>query len=202
MDSTELMPLLGLSMLILAGGIVSSFGLNAVAKGRLGRAFIGRWRWWGLAAYYLAVTGVIVGGLAWILRSLLASQDLDRSLESPWLFLTFGVVMGLPFTLPAVTTVWRATQEAKRPKQKQKPASRQQRLEFAKDLERQLREYGDVADLHVELQGDKGTILLIRGNISREQGERLVGALRADMKAVNLHRVEGSAEGGKWWVRV
>ena len=72
MNGTDLRSLIGLSMLILAGGMVGSFGVNAFAKAKIGRSFIGKWRWWGLALYYLAVTGVLVAGMGWVLRTAIA----------------------------------------------------------------------------------------------------------------------------------
>ncbi len=204
MNSTELLPILGLSMLILAGGIVSSFGANSLFRSRRGRALVRRWRWWGLAMYYLGVVGVVVVGLGWVLRTIVANLDNDALLDSPWFFVTFGVVMGLPFTLPAVTGIWREhREETARAARKKKPASRQDRLELAKDLERQLREYvGDSRTITVELDGDEGTVLLFRGEVTREEGERLVAALRRDIDAVDFRRVEGKSAKGKWWVRV
>ncbi len=204
MDSLELMPIVGLSMLILAGGLVGSFGANTVVRSRMGRAFVIKWRWWGLAIYYVIVMTIVVAGLGWVLRSLVANLDANPLFESPWFFFTFGVVMGLPFTLPAVTGVWRQHREAQeRAEKKKKPASRQERLEFAKDLERQLREYvGDTRLIKVDLQGAEGTVLFLQGEITRQEGERLVAALRADIDAVDFRRVEGKSEKGKWWVRV
>ncbi len=204
MDSFELMPIVGLSTLILAGGLLGSFGANTVVRSGMGRAFVTKWRWWGLAIYYLIVMTVVVAGLGWVLRSLVANLDANSLFESPWFFFTFGVVMGLPFTLPAVTGVWRQYLEAQeRAEKKKKPASRQERLEFAKDLERQLREYvGDTRAIKVDLQGADGTVLFLQGEITRQEGERLVAALRADIDAVDFRRVEGKSEKGKWWVRI
>ena len=191
-------------MLILAGGIVGSFGVNAFARAKIGRSFIGQWRWWGLALYYLAVTGVLVAGMGWVLRTAIAAATADGALESPWFFLTFGLVIGLPFTLPRITGLWREQNAPRQSRRaKDKPASREDRLEFAKELERQLREYGgESRTIDVELQGDKGKVMFFRGDITREEGERLVTALRGDFQAVNLERVEGEGKQGKWWVRV
>ncbi len=204
MDSLELMPLIGLSMLILAGGVLSSFGANSVVRSGMGRAFVTRWRWWGLMIYYLIIMAVVVTGLGWVLSSLVANLDAESLFDSPWFFFTFGVVMGLPFTLPAVTGVWRQHREQlARAEMKKKPTSRQERLEFAKGLERQLKEYvGDTRTIQVELQGDEGNVLYFRGDLTWEEGERLVAALRADIDAVDFRRVEGKSEKGKWWVRV
>ncbi len=204
MDSFELMPVVGLSMLILAGGLLGSFGANTVVRSGMGRAFVTKWRWWGLAIYFLVVMTVVVTGLGWVLRSLVANLNTDSLFETPWFFFTFGVVMGLPFTLSAVTGVWRQHRDAQaRAEKKKKPASREDRREFAKDLERQLREFvGDTRTIKVELQGDEGTVLFLQGEITRQEGERLVAALRADIDAVDFRRVEGKSEKGKWWVRV
>ncbi len=204
MGSGDLMPLLGLSMLTLAGGLLSSFGANSIIRSHMGRGFVGRWRWWGLLLYYLVVAGVLVGGVGWVLRAMFEAQRLEALFESPWFLLTFGVVMGLPFTLPAVTGVWRDKREAdRRSRQKAKPASRQERLDFAKDLERQIREYvGESRPIRVRVQGEDGTVLTLQGDIDRRQGERLVAALRGDIASVNFRRVEGEGEKGKWWVRV
>ena len=147
---------------------------------------------------------IVVAGLGWVFRSVLTNLDASSLFESPWFFFTFGLVMGLPFTLPAVTDVWRQHREAQeRAEKKKKPTSRRERLEFAKDLERQLLEYvGDTRTITVNLQGDEGTVLFLQGEITRQEGERLVAALRADIDAVDIRRVEGKSEKGKWWVRV
>ena len=66
-----------------------------------------------------------------------------------------------------------------------------------------MREYvGDTRTIKVELQGDEGTVLFLQGEITRQEGERLVAALRTDIDAVDFRRVEGKSEKGKWWVRV
>ena len=157
-----------------------------------------------MAIYFLVVVTVVVAGLGWVLRSLVANLNIDSLFESPWFFFTFGVVMGLPFTLSAVNGVWRQHRDAQaRAEKKKKPASREDRREFARDLERQLREFvGDTRTIKVELQGDEGTVLFLQGEITRQEGERLVAALHADIDAVDFRRVEGKSEKGKWWVRV
>ncbi len=145
-----------------------------------------------------------MAGVGWILRTVVSGAEVDGFLESPWFFLTFGLVVGLPFTLPVVTDVWREQHPSRKvTAARQKPASRQDRLEFAKELERQVREYGgDSRTIDVELHGDKGTVLFFKGDLTREEGERLVAALRGDFKAGGFQRVEGQGEHGKWWVRV
>jgi hypothetical protein len=202
MDSSDLIMQVG-SMFI--GGSVGAFGVRFLVRRSAARSFIGRWPWWGLLLYYVAVAGVVLGGFFWILRMVLANPDAGGPLDSPWLFLGFGVIVGLPFTLTTVTGVWRDARDAKLrgKKTKTKPATRQERLAFAQDLQRQLREFAD-RDRHVEvgLRGEKGGVLLLQGDLSRQEGERLVKALRADLQALNFQRVEGEGEQGKWWAPV
>lgn len=204
MGSGNLMPLLGLSMLTLAGGLLSSFGANSIIRGRLVSGLVRRWRWWGLLFFYLVVAGILVSGVAWVLRAMFDPDRIETLLLSPTFFFAFGAVMGLPFTLPVITTVWRDQQDADtRSKRKEQPASRQERVEFANDLQRQIREYvGDSRAIEVRVQGEDGTVLILHGDIDREQGERLVAALRVDIASMSFRRVEGEGAKGKWWVRV
>lgn len=205
MDSTDVTPLLGWGMLIVAGGLVGSFGLNSIIKSRLGRAFIRRWRWWGIGLYYVVVVGGIVGGFGYVFALLLRSMDDASALESPWIFLTFGLAAGLPFTLPPMTTIWREERSPRRAaREKTKTVSAEERLEYAKELERQLAEYvGDMQAIAVRTSGDRRAVLQLEGDLDRERGERLVAALRADIEAHQFQRVEGGPPGSKkWWVRI
>lgn len=204
MDSSDLMPLAGLGMLVLAGGLVSSFGLRGAIKSAPMRRLLRRRGWWVLSAYYVVVTGVLIGGFGLVFASVLRTTDPGAAAGSPWLYLAFGLVVGLPFTLPTVTGVWRdETGPGARGRHRQEPASSEDRLEFAKDLEGQLREFaGKDRTIGVRLQGDKGRVLRFDGELTRQEGERLVAALRAEIDSLDFQRVEGEAKGDKWWVRV
>jgi hypothetical protein len=158
--------------------------------------------------YYLATAGVVVGGFAWVLRSAFAgdgaaSTAAAESLRSPLVFFGFGLVVGLPFTLLTVTSVWRhENRPAERDTPKRK-VTRKERTEYARDLEKQLTEYGgEAAAYRVQLREDTGQVMVISGGMTREQAERLVTALRVEMRDLGFQRVEGRAADRDWWVRV
>jgi hypothetical protein len=202
MDRTSL---IGLLIFTFAGGILGSLGVSALLRSKRGRALVGRWKWWGLALYFLAVGAATAGIIAWAYYSVVRNVAPDELLGSPWLFFVFGFAAGLPFTLSSAITVWRDARQAKERsrKRKGKPASRQERLEFAKNLEGQLREYSnDLRDARVLIQGEKGTVVTIHGYINREQAERLVNVLRGDLQDLGIQRVESGDTEKKWWVRV
>jgi hypothetical protein len=200
MDSKTLIALVGAT---LAGGAVGSLGLNILIRSKRGRSVIKRWSWWLLAVVYVLVLVLVAAGLTWTVRTILDTTANHAMLESPWFFLAFGFLVGLPFTLPTATLVWRTERGTTGGSRKTRPASRQERQHFARDLEGQIREFvGNARSVHLELQGDKGQVLVFGGDFTREEGERLVAALRADLQAVDFARVEGQGAKGKWWVRV
>lgn len=193
---------IALSIATLVGGLVGSFGFNFLIKRPGVSRLIRRWRWWGLGAFYLAAAAAVFGGLAWVVQFVLANVQDASAFESPLLFFGFGLIVGLPFTVPTVTGVWQAARSASA-KTKAKPASRQDRIKFAQDLEKQLKEFvEDSRPVEVMPQGEDADILLLGGGFTRQEGERLVAALRADLLALNVKRVEGGPKDSKWWVRV
>jgi hypothetical protein len=203
MDSA-LTSLLALSGAVIVGGAASSLGLGALFRSRVGRRAIARVPLWGLVTYFVVVGAVIGSGIWWLSRAIGRLGEVGPALESPWFFLGFGIVVGLPFSLPAVTSVWRAGRRTSATDDgKPRQASRPERLAYAKELEQQLREVGGAdRKFHVELKEDRGTVLFIGGDMTREEGERLVKALRTEMRGVDFVRVEGGGRNGKWWVRV
>ncbi len=197
--------LIGLLILTFAGGIVGSFGVSSLLRSRRGRRFIVRLKWWGMALYFLAVGTAIATIVVWAYYSATRNPVPGGSVGSPWLFLAFGFAAGLPFTMATAVTVRRQGRQAEERirKRKEKPASRQERLEFAKNLEGQLREFSsDLSDAKVMVQGDKGTVVAIHGNITRQQAEKLVNVLRVDLQDLGIERVESGDAAKKWWVRV
>jgi len=201
MESKTLIALVGATLL---GGALGSFGLNILIRTKRARNLVNRWPWWGVAIVYVLILSIVAGGFTWTVRAILDASSNRQLLESPWFFLAFGFLIGLPFTLPTVTIVWRAERGGTRDvRRKVRQATRQERLRFAKDLEGQIREFvGTTRPVHLELQGEKGQVLVFGGDFTREEGERLVAALRADLEAVDFSRVEGQGTKGKWWVRV
>jgi len=202
MDRTSL---IGLLFLTFAGGILGSLGVSTLLRSKRGRAMVGSWKWWGMTLYFLAVGAAIAGVVAWAYYSMVRNVAPDELLGSPWLFVAFGFAAGLPFTLSSAVTVWRDGRQAKgrSRRRKAKPASRQERAEFAKNLERQLREYSDdLRDAKVIVQGQDGTVVAIHGDIKSGQAEKLVNVLRGELQDLGFQRVESGDAERKWWVRV
>jgi hypothetical protein len=186
----------------LIGGLAGSFGLNLFAQRAAISRLIERMRWWGVGLYYLLVAAAAFGGFLGIVRFAIANADDPTALDSPFLFLAFGFIVGLPFTLPTVTGIWRRV-HGKLATTRTKPATRQERTKFATDLEGQLREFVEGSrEVHLDVQGDDGDVLVFGGEFTRQEGERLVAALRGDLKDLDIKRVEGGGPGNKWWVRV
>ena len=199
MDRTTLLSLLALTF---AGGMLGNFGPALLMRSQRGRAVVCHWKWWGVTLYFLAVGAAIAGIVAWAYFSVINEQQNHATLESPWFFFTFGIAAGLPFTLSTLLSVRRASRKAQEKAKRKKPASRQERLDFAKDLEGQLRDFSDdLKEAKVVVKGKESTIVAIHGGVTREQADRLVRVLRDDLLDLGIQRVE-NGDDDNWWVRV
>ncbi|UCG87245.1 MAG: hypothetical protein JSW71_01480 [Gemmatimonadota bacterium] len=197
--------LIGLAALTLAGGILGSVGVVMLLRiGRI-RVLVVRWKWWGMTLYFLAVIATLLGVVAWTFYSMVQSLGPNGLQVSSAVFFAFGFAAGLTFTLSPAFAVWRAgrqTTERSR-KRRGRPASRRERLEFAQNLADQIRQFSpDLHDVEVVAQGEKGNTVAIHGGITREQAEKLVNVLRAELQELGIRRVESSDAGKTWWVRV
>lgn len=200
MDRTTLFILLALTF---AGGMLGNFGPGMLMRSKRGRASVTRWKWWGVTLYFVAVGAVIAGIVAWAYFSVVSDQEATATLESPWFFFTFGFAAGLPFTLTTLISVRRSARIEEERAKRKKPASKQERLDFAKNLESQLREFSDdLKEARVKVKGKESTVVAIHGGVTREQAERLVNVLRGDLLDLGIQRVESGDEEQKWWVRV
>lgn len=201
MDKTTV---LGFLIIAFAGGMLGNLGPAMLMRSGRGRIFVSRWQWWGVALYFLAVCCVVAGIVVWAYYSVVNVQLRARTLEAPWFFFAFGLAAGLPFSLATLISVRRSEREALERAKRQKPASRQERLDFAKRLEAQLRDFSeDLKTARVVVKGKESTVLAIHGGVTREQAERLAAALRNDLIDLGIQRIEnGDAEDNKWWVRV
>ena len=200
MDRTTLIGFLALTF---AGGMLGNFGPGMLMRSKRGRALVCRWKWWGVALYFLAVGGAVAGIVAWAFYSVINEQQSTTTLESPWFFFAFGIAAGLPFTLSTLISVRRANRKAEERAKSKKPASGHERLDFAKNLEEQLRDFSeDLKEAKVVVKGKESTIVAIHGGVTREQADRLVNVLRGDLLDLGIQRVENGDDDDKWWVRV
>lgn len=195
--------LFGLLAITFAGGMLGNFGPAMSMRSKRGRAFVAGWKWWGVALYFLAVAAAIAGIVAWAWFSVIRDPQTATTLESPWFFFAFGIAAGLPFTLSTLLSVRRAARVANEKAKRKKPASRQERLDFAKELEQQLRDFSDdLKEAKVVVKGKESTVVAIHGGVTREQADRLVNVLRGDLLDLGIQRVESGDEDNNWWVRV
>ena len=200
MDRSTLFALLALTF---AGGMLGNFGPAMLMRSKRGRAFVVRWKWWGVTLYFLAVAAAVAGIVAWAFFAVINETQNSSTLESPWFFFAFGIAAGLPFTLSTLLSVRRASRKSAEKAKRKKPASRQERLDFAKGLEEQLREFSeDLKDARVVVKGKESTIVAIHGGVTREQADRLVNVLRGDLLDLGIQRVESGESDDNWWVRV
>ena len=200
MDRSTLFTLLALTFV---GGMLGNFGPGMLMRSKRGRAFVSKWKWWGVGLYFLAVGAAIAGVVVWAYFSVVSDQQTAITLASPWFFFTFGVAAGLPFTTTTLISVRRSERWETERARRIKPASKQERLDFAKNLEEQLRDFSaDLKEARVKVKGKESTVVAIDGGVTREQAERLVNVLRGDLLDLGIQRVESGDEGEKWWVRV
>jgi hypothetical protein len=179
--------------------------MSTLVRGRYFRALIVQWTWRGIALFTLAVVAATTGIVAWTFNLLLQDAESVRSFGSPWIFFAFGFAAGLPLSAWTAIELWRSSRQAQERlrKRKKKPASHQERLEFARNLESQLREYSrELHDAKVMIQREKETVVSIHGEVRREQAERLVHVLWDELRDLGIERVESGDGGKSWWVRV
>jgi hypothetical protein len=190
---------------LLFGGLLSSFGLTALARRPGGRRVLGRINVWGITVFGILAVGGLVGGFFWLFAGIREGLGAESAIGSPMSYLLFGLVTGLPLSLPGVITAWSDARPEKveARARKAKAATEQDRREFARNLVRQIEEFADVPrTISASLTGEDGTVLAFEGDLERKEGDKLVAALRGDLQANGFKRVEGEGPKGKWWSRV
>ena len=166
---------------MLVGGITSSFGLAWIARTPRGQTLLSRIKVWGMVVFAVLAVGALVGGFYWLFSRIGRGFEVEETLGSPFRFLLLGLAAGLPLSLPGVITAWndaRPEKAAARAKKAQ-AASRSDRLDFAQNLVRQIKEYAETGrEISASLTGDKGEVLLFEGDLERHEGDKLVAALK------------------------
>ena len=195
----EFLPHLALMML---GGLGGSLGLGWLCRRPKGRALLSRTKVWGLVAFGVVTVSGLVGAFYWMFSRLTDGSDGQVVLGSPFTFFTLGLIVGLPLSLPGIIATWSDSRPEKiaERERRAKNATREDRLEFAQDLVRQIEEFADTPrGVSASLTGDKGKVLMIAGDLQRAEGDKLVAALRGELKELGFQRVEGEGPKGKWW---
>ena len=190
---------------LLAGGLVSSLGMTYAARTERAGAALVKLNGWVFALTCFALAGGGGAAAFWQLRSALA--ELGPRLEgiTPAQLLLFGLLIGVPMSLPGVVFAWSDahTKEKARKKRRDFVPTKDDRRKFADDLVRQIKEVSPKPrELRASVGGDGGRVLMLEGEIDAEEGERLTAALRVDLAELAFKRVEGKHGTREWWSRV
>ncbi len=194
-------------VMLLLGGLGTSLGLAWLGRRPRGRAGLRRTRTWGIALIGVIAIAVGAAALMWMVRRMLEAGGPDVSLPSPWELFLLGAGLGLPLALPGLLLVWSEERPEKVAERNRRIASatKDDRRAFAERLAGQILEASDrPRELTVEAGGDGGRVLEFHGDLAREEGDRLVAALRGEMRELGFKRAEGGGRGGgpRWWTRV
>lgn len=196
---------------MLLGGLVPSLGLTYLARSGRGRSLLGRIRGRTLALVAVSVSVMCGGAVYFIIRSVLGSlrhSGPDAGTLAPpstLAFLLFGLAVGIFLALPAAVLSWmdERARAGRRSKRRDHVATREERRTFATDLARQIRELSvPPREVEVSVGGDGDQVLLIRGPLDPQEGEKLTAALRSELRDLGFKRVEGSGGMKEWWTRV
>jgi hypothetical protein len=153
------------------------------------------------------ITLLIAGSAVWsfFVRLRAAASTDPSAIGSSLGYLTFGLAVGLPLSIPAVFSAWSTFRQESRAERRRRArsASPDERLEYAQGLAGQIREVSpERAGLEARLAGEKQTVLLFEGPLERDEGDRLVAAFRHELRDLGFQRVEGKGASGDWWSRV
>ncbi len=196
---TDFLPQL---VLMMVGALATSVGLGQAARRGPGQRALARLNGLGFAVLAVVLVAVSAGGLYRFARSVIASAESGDFSLSTGGFLVLGLLVGLAFSLPGVVMAWQEARGGGKPK-RTGPATRDDRRAFATQLASQIREAADrEVDVAVRAGGDGERVLFIEGGLDSEQGNRLVAALRIEMRELGFKRVEGTGAGGEWWAPV
>ena len=113
-----------------------------------------------------------------------------------------ALAVGLPFAAPHLVVAWLEGRKTEENAQKAKKATRRERQEYINKLREDLSRFGEGKSLELSLDGEKGSILLVKGDLDRQAGDRFTAALRPDLAAFGFKRVEGTGPSGNWWSKV
>lgn len=192
-------------ILMLVGGLGSSVGLGRWARGDRGQALLGKMSGATIIGFALVSFASMGGAAYWVWHRVLNAEDTAGALGSPWTLFLFGVAVGLPMSLPHVISTWNRHRPAKVAERERRAAAstRDDRAEYAERLLKQIHDATpERRTLEVLIRGDEGRVLWFEGELSRDEGERLVSALRHELSEVGFRRVEGRGPKGNWWTRV
>lgn len=187
------------------GGLIPTIGAHFFVRSARGSERLARMSG---AVVGLVCALFVAGGLAagWgLVQRILGAADASTALPGTPLLVAAGLAIGLPLTIPPLLSGWLTARARSTARQKRvlAPATREERRSYAEDLERQIREVSvPPRDVTVTAGGDGNRVLIIEGEMSAKEGERLTAALREDLGDVGFKRVERAGPGRSWWTKV
>jgi len=191
-------------VLMFVGGLASSLGLSYWARSPRGRGVLEGMSMSMVAA--ASVGALAAMGLAgwWFVRGRMEGGG-EQLFASPWPLLLFGLAVGLPMGLPQLIAVWNEERPEKKAERERKAAEStpEEREAYAAELLEQIRAASpEPRKLEAFIRGDDKRVLWFEGDLARDEGERLVEALRHDLQEHGFRRVEGRGSKGNWWTKV
>lgn len=187
-----------------AGGLLGSMGPVWLFRRSAVLNRIAAMKGWmvALSSLLLVVPGaIVIWRFVVAIQAGMQDQELGFEVSAP---IAFGAALavGLPFAAPHLVVLWLEQRRAEKKARKAHKATRQERLEYIAKLKEDLGRYGDGAEVVLSLEGEKGTVLRVDGDLDRTRGERFTAALRGDLLELGFKRVEGGKGTGKWWSKV
>lgn len=192
-------------LLLFVGGLASSLGMAHWARSDRGRRFLGKLRWPGITTVSVLSLAAMALAVWWAFRRFLGASGGEALFGSAWPLLLFGIGVGLPMGLPQLIAVWNEVRPAKRAERERRAteATREDREAFARELLEEVHRVSPAPrKLEAFLRGDEGRVLWFEGELAQDEGERLVEALRRDLKETGFRRVEVRGGAGNWWTKV
>ena len=151
------------------------------------------------------MVGVGLASAAWALQTLLAQANAGLDAVRPFQMVVLGASVGLPLAVPGIVAAWADARRRRRASERRRDVvpTEDDRREFATRLATQIMEMSPRRrDVAASISGDGGTVLVLAGDIDANEGERLAGALRDELRDVGFRRMEGRSAKGDWWTPV
>ncbi len=185
----------GMIVTLTSGCMVTWWLLRWLLGQHLVRSVLEARGWIALAVYVGSTGASVFGGFLWVLVRLSRHQWVIEPIDVAVVGIALGVVLSWGSASGSLRSRWRSREG--------KAASPEHRRQYARELEYQVCSVtGPDRPVTVTLEGDRGEILVLRGEIAPGEGDRLARSLRDELIALGFVRIEGKGPRGDWWAPV